>query len=442
MSLAHDKPLVCTTEKDRATILAQIKKLVTARHINVRNLDLDYEKWAVQVNEHAQKLIQTTDPDAFEAGIDGLLRQLGSSHTAFFHQRRDQVPAPYSINATLRAIGSAGDKKWMFVDVLEGGAADRAGIRPGEILFRLDSKRLIPPEPVRFQIGGHHRVEIGDISGTTREVALEVPNKAAKDRPPMVEPRSLSHRMVTSDIGVVKVASFPGAVGQAFAQALDQAIDDLKRNGMQRLILDLRGNVGGGLGSLRLMSYLCPGKVEIGHSVTRQRLRAGYKKEELARISKIPMTKSALLLMAVRFGLFQRDRSIVLVTEGLGPQPFHDRVAVLINEHSHSAAETVASFAKENNLATIVGTTSAGEVLGGANFKLRNGYRLRIPIAGWYTWQGHCVEGEGVEPDFHIENTPEDLAAGIDRQLQASIEVVTSLPSHRACSQSLSSRPF
>jgi carboxyl-terminal processing protease len=440
MSLAQDKPLVCTTEKDRATILEQIKKLVTARHINVRNLDLDYEEWAVQVNEHAQKLIQTADPAAFEAGIDDLLRQLGSSHTAFFHQRRDQVPAPYSINATLRAIRPTGDKKWMFVDVLEGGAADRAGIRPGEILFSLDSKRLIPPDPVRFQIGGHHRVEIGNISGNTRVVDVDVPNKAAKDRPPMIEPRSLSHRMLTSDVGLVKIASFPGAVGQAFAHALDQTIDDLKCNGMQRLIIDVRGNVGGGLGSLRLMSYLCPGKVEIGHSVTRKRLRAGYKKEELARIAKIPMTKPALLLMALRFGLFQRDRSIVLVTEGLGPQPFHGRVVVLVNEHSHSAAETVASFAKENNLATIVGTNTAGEVLGGANFKLRNGYRLRIPVAGWYTWQGHCVEGKGVVPDFNIENTPEDLAARIDRQLQASIEVVGSLPSRRASSLPLSSR--
>ncbi len=91
----------------------------------------------------------------------------------------------------------------------------------------------------------------------------------------MIEPRSLSHRMLAPNIGFVKVATFPGTVGQSFARALDDAIHDLKDHGVQRLILDIRRNIGGGLGSLRLMSYLCPGKLEIGHSLTRRRLRKG-----------------------------------------------------------------------------------------------------------------------------------------------------------------------
>ena len=196
---------------------------------------------------------------------------------------------------------------------------------------------------------------------------------------------------------------------------------------MCRLIVDIRGNIGGGLGSLRLMSYLCPGKMEIGYSVTRRRLRNGYRKETLTRIERIPEGRSQLLMMAIRFGLIHRDRSIVLVTEGLGGQPFHDRIVLLVNEYTHSAAEMVASFAKEYQLATVVGTRTAGEVLGGANFKLRHGYRLRIPVAGWYTWEGHCIEGTGLEPDVSIENSPESLAAGIDAQLGKAKEVVRNL---------------
>jgi hypothetical protein len=79
-------------------------------------------------------------------------------------------------------------------------------------------------------------------------------------------------------------------------------------------------------------------------SLTRSRLRKGYRKENLTRIGKIPATKAELLLMALRFKVFQRDRSMVLVTEGLGSQPFHGRTVLLINEHSHSAAEMVASI--------------------------------------------------------------------------------------------------
>lgn len=71
--------------------------------------------------------------------------------------------------------------------------------------------------------------------------------------------------------------------------------------------------------------------------------------------------------------------------------------------------------AKQNRLATLVGTRTAGEVLGGANFKLPSGYVLRMPVAGWYTWHGD------------VENSPESLGAGVDTQLNRALEVVKSL---------------
>jgi len=73
---------------------------------------------------------------------------------------------------------------------------------------------------------------------------------------------------------------------------------------------------------------------------------------------------------------------------------------------------------KQNRLSSIVGAKTAREVLGGANFKLPGGYILRMPVAGWYTWQGECIEGKGVEPDIAVENSPESLAAGADAQLE------------------------
>jgi len=427
MSLAQKTSSPPLSQKDRAKILSVLRKLVPERHINVSNPNQDYAPWIALVDERMPRLIAVDDTEAFEAAVSELLRALGSSHTAFFHQRRDSVPAPYSINATLRAVDTPEGKRWMFVDVIQDGPTFQAGIHPGELLLSVDSEPVIPPRSANFRIGGSHNLEIGTFSGAKRQVAIEVPNRAAKDRPPMIEPRSLSHGMLAPDTGLVKVATFPGAVGQSFARALDQAIRDLKDHGIRRLIIDIRGNIGGGLGSLRLLSFLCPGKVEIGYSVTRRRLRKGYQKEKLTRIGKIPATKAELLLMAVRFKLFQRDRSMVLVTEGLGPQQFHGRTVILINEHTHSAAEMVASFAKENHLATLVGTRTSGEVLGGANFKLRSGYVLRMPVAGWYTWQGECIEGKGVEPDVPRENTPESLATGVDAQLEKALEVVRTL---------------
>lgn len=58
-----------------------------------------------------------------------------------------------------------------------------------------------------------------------------------------------------------------------------------------------------------------------------------------------------------------------MVTEGLGPQPFHGRIVLLVNQHTASGAEIITGFAKENKLATIVGTKTPGQVLGGTGMQ-------------------------------------------------------------------------
>jgi C-terminal processing protease CtpA/Prc len=166
------------------------------------------------------------------------------------------------------------------------------------------------------------------------------------------------------------------------------------------------------------MSYLCSAKLPIGYSLTRRRLKAGYDHHRLPRIDKIPASKAEQIGMAIRFKVFQRDRSLALFTEGLGHQPWHGRTVVLINEHTASAAEMVASFVKEHRLATLVGTRTSGQVLGGANFSMPGGYTLRIPVAGWYSATDACIEGHGIEPDLAVSVTPELLGSGQDEQVQ------------------------
>ena len=131
--------------------------------------------------------------------------------------------------------------------------------------------------------------------------------------------------------------------------------------------------------------------------------------------------------MAVKLKVLHRDRSMVLETEGLGKQSFHGRIVILIDEFSHSAAEMVAAFAKEHQLAVLVGNRTAGEVLGGANFRVGNGYYLRMPIAGWYTWQGNCIEGTGVTPDVAVDVDMAAIVRGKDVQIEKALEIVTTL---------------
>jgi C-terminal processing protease CtpA/Prc len=237
----------------------------------------------------------------------------------------------------------------------------------------------------------------------------------------MSEVRTVHARKLSDRVGYVRVAYFPGAAGDKFALAYERALAELGQ--IEGLVIDLRGNIGGGLGSLRVMSSLCADRRPIGYNVTRKVADQGYRKDKLVRIDQIPMTKLAQLKMLIRFKVIHRDRSIALFTEGLGQRQFHGRVAMLINEHTKSAAEMIADFAGTNQLATLVGTRTAGEVLGAVNFLVGEGYRLRIPIGGWMTWNDRLLEGSGVSPTVEASPSIATLRAGQDVALQRAIEL-------------------
>jgi len=98
-----------------------------------------------------------------------------------------------------------------------------------------------------------------------------------------------------------------------------------------------------------------------------------------------------------------------------------------VNEWTNSAAEMVAGFAAENGLAILVGKKTAGNVLGAANFKVGSGYWVRLPIFGWYTSKGECLEGKGVSPHVLVDVDPCQLNVGVDQQMNKAIELLTEL---------------
>jgi len=407
----------------RTQILQSIKKLVIAHHINVARID--YGAWAERVDGRAAALL-SADLDGFEAGVRELLAELKTSHTAFYHSLPQGLPPQHTINASVRDLPRDGCHKWMFLDVFEDGPAHVAGIKPGDILEAVDGKPCLPPTTPYFAIGNTH-VLLVEKSGTrsSKEIVIEVPKrKGTKQRPPIVEPKSPIQVNIGENIGLLKIAYFSGALGMGFAKTLDHAVHDLKQQGCERLIIDLRGNIGGSLGFARMASYMCPGKIAIGHSLTPRRLREGYDPVSLPRVP-MPRNRTELLITLARFSY--RDKSVMLLTQGLGEQPFHDRIVVLVNEWTNSAAEMLACFAAENRLATIVGQKTRGNVLGAANFRVGGGYWLRLPVFGWFTSKGRSLEANGVEPDVSVEISPDALAVGQDNQMTRAIEIVNSL---------------
>lgn len=406
--------------KSRANILKSIKKLVLAHHINIAGIN--YGAWTSQVDARTPDLLNCDIP-AFESGVRQLLAELQTSHTVFYHSVPKELLPQHTINASLRDVGLNGSRKWMFLDVFESGPAHVAGIKPGDILEAVDDAPTGPPTLPYFGIGQKHKLLVRHLSENGKnELTIDVPmRKGTKQRPPIVEPKSPIHSVIAPKIGLLKIPYFSGAMGMGFADELDSGINDLKRQGCDRLIIDLRGNIGGSLGFARLASYMCPGQIPIGHSLTPKRLRSGYDPDKLPRVP-MPSTRAGLV---ATLGIYAfRDKSVMLLTQGLGPQPFHGQIVLLINEWTNSAAEMLANFAAENKLATTVGQKTRGNVLGAANFSLNAGYWLRLPVFGWFSSQGRTIEGHGVEPDFVVEISPESLNRGEDNQLIKATEIV------------------
>ncbi|MGE3507256.1 MAG: S41 family peptidase [Vicinamibacterales bacterium] len=413
-----------------STIRAIVKKSVDLLESKCIRLGDVAPDWRGLFAANGASLERANSRTAFETEMNRVLAQGRLSHVAFFHSSGSSAPARYAINATFcpADLGGAGER-WMFQDVHPGGPAERAGIRPGDILLEVNGKPLMPPSLPRFPLGEDADLLVSRGDGSMASVNVVLPkaqtNGKTGAKPPMAEPTSVTASMLDQEVGYLRVAFFPGVNGRRFARKFEAALASIGE--CRRLVVDLRGNLGGFVGSLRLMSALTPDRIPVGYSLTRKGSDRGWKRDTLPCIDRLPESRLDVLRMALRFLVLNRDRSIRLTTEGLGARPFHGRVVMLINEHTLSAGEMVAAFASENRLATLVGTRTGGQVLGGGNFAVGSSFVLRFPAAAWYMWSGATVEGGGVSPRVDV---PLDLFArrlGADSQLRSALDTVRAL---------------
>ena len=407
------------TLDERRKIFDKVCRLVEKKHFNPAMNGVD---WKSLVQSRREQILACTEPQAFEKEVHRLVAELKTSHTGFRHAGLRNIPARHAINATMQRIAVDGSERWMFQDVHQGGPAYSAGIRPGDLLLGSGERDIRPPEDLTFSAGESASLLIEKLSGGRQRIQVQLPMPKSKKHP-VTAPEAVRTEKLSDEIGLLKVAMFPGAVGIDVAKDIDRGVASLE--GCSRLIVDLRGNTGGGIGGLRLMSYLTPGKLEVGYSLTRKRRERGYRREELTRFGRIPSHKTTLLWLAARYAFV--EKSILVVTEGLGTRPFQGRVVLLVNEHTASAGEMVAAFAEENNLATIVGTKTPGRLLSGSAFKVGHGYILGLPVAGYLTWQGRMLENNGITPAFSVDLSRDALLEGRDTQLEQAAEVVKAL---------------
>jgi C-terminal processing protease CtpA/Prc len=376
--------------------------------------------WRHLAEARKERILAAASDEELEREFNELIKELKVSHAGFYHEKRPRAAGKMAISATLFKAEDDGRSCWIFQDVHPGGAAFKAGVQPGDILLRVGENEIAPPELPLFPLGETTPVDIKRRDCAHVRLMIDVPKSKTKERP-LIELQPVSS-MKHGAVGWLKVCMFPGAIGIDVARDIDKAIKGLD---CERLIIDLRGNTGGGIGCLRLMSYLTPGRVPVGYSVTRRRAEQSFSKEKLPAFDRIPSKKIGLVRLLLKFA--SRDQSVAIATENLGKQRFHGKVVLLVNEHSASSCEMVAAFASENKLATIVGTKTPGRLLGGHSFRVGNGYRIALPVAAYYTWNGTFLEGRGVTPDVEEPFSVTAIRNGRDAQLQRALDVANEL---------------
>jgi carboxyl-terminal processing protease len=362
------------------------------------------------------------DQPEFEAGIQEALDKVGIYPLRVEHESSRQIELRRLLSATFYRLQEP-SPAWIFQDVHPHGLAARNGIKPGDSLRKINGAAMRPPIDPAIPASGTSRLACG-VGDQIKTIEIDPSVQIARPAPSWRywllhrEAHRYAHSSILQDgVGYVRVSEFPGLIGVEMAQQIDQAFRRVRK--CKGLIVDIRGNPGGGTANLRLMTHLTAQRIPVGHSLTRRRAENGYRREELPQFTRIPRSRLVLPFIVWRFR--KLDKSIVVVTEGRSKRPYDSRIVMLVNEHTTSGAEIVAGFAKDHGLATLVGMPTRGRMLGFSRFPIGHGYYLTVPVSNYVTWEGKTFEHIGVVPDIEVPFNPEAARAGQDVQLERAL---------------------
>ena len=102
-----------------------------------------------------------------------------------------------------------------------------------------------------------------------------------------------------------------------------------------------------------------------------------------------------------------------------------DKPVIMVqNEISRSDKEILPFTFRYLGIGYLVGMPTAGGVIGGNEWTMRDGSKITVSVQGWFSADGRNLEGYGVPPDFRAAETHEDLLNGRDAPLEKAIEVL------------------
>ncbi len=320
-----------------------------------------------------------------------MLGELKSSHVSF-SKGGGESPAQRSETGMLGVVfGNQREGEGLLIErVLPNTPASRkdVNLQPGERILAVNGKPITPITNIwqllDNMVGERVELRVRQPDGNERTVFLRPISITEFNNARYQDWVAQKRRYVEEKSG--------GKLGYVHIQAMgEQSLREFERDlyavayGKQGLIIDVRFNGGG-----RTADYL----FGILH-VPRHAYTVGRNGKPGYPIDRLPLV------------------------------PWHNPTAVLCNERSFSNAEIFAHGVKTLKRGPLVGMPTAGGVISTGSRTLMDGSRVSTPGRGWYTIDKHLnLEGNGAQPDYLVEDQPEDLMEGRDRQLDKAIEVL------------------
>ena len=356
---------------------------------------------------------ENVDTEQMEAGIyKGMLAGLEDSYTTYYtaEEYRAMTEETEGVYCGIGVQVSQNLETGIItiLRVFPGSPAEEAGLKKGDILYKVGALDVYDQE-LDTLVSQYIRGEEGTFVDLTvlrdgEEISATVERR-------MVESVTVESQLLPDKTGYVMVTQFDLVTADQFISA----VDSLEKQGMERLVIDLRDNPGGVVDAcVKMAAYLLPEDQYDGTI-----LSTADKNGEGDRY-------------------YCQDGKLLFEGSGSNPEyPMDDGhelnmpIAVLINGMSASASEVFAGALRDYGMATLVGTTSFGKGIVQALLPLDDGSAVKVTIAHYYTPAGHDIHKKGLEPDVEIPlELDEDLIGQYDvpldrdNQVQKAIEVL------------------
>lgn len=249
------------------------------------------------------------------------------------------------------------DNKVVVVEVDEDGPAGEAGVKPGDVIVSVDGENVKDSNDASLKLSGENGTEVElDLLRDGKEMKL-VMNRSRID----TQTVAYSKLDKKQKIAYIRIAAFREGTAREF----ELAVKDLKNDGYDKAVIDLRGNGGGSTGeAYKLADLLLPECVILKE--------VNSKDEE-----KIEKSKSG--------------------TVGI-------EYVLLVDGGTASASEMVAGAVKDNNGGKLIGTKTYGKGVTQITHKFRDGSAIKYTIEEFFRPSGKAINKVGIEPDITVDD--------------------------------------